>query len=317
MSCKEMRRSLVLTALGVVLAVSAFGCSATLPSTQSPGSDYQAVESTVSPSVPATLPSLPVASSVGQFKAVFIDVGQGDSTLLILPDGQTVLIDAGTQGATGAVLDTLRNAGVRRIDHLVATHPHEDHIGGLDDVLRTFDVGAVYMPRVSNTTAAFESLLRAVSDEGLKVRTAEAGVQIAGGEGFSVGFVAPMDTSYEDINDYSAAVKIVHGRTSMLVSGDLTEESESGLGAEVGVDLLRVGHHGAKDSSSERFLSLVKPKVAIISVGADNRYGHPAGEALARLAAFGTDVYRTDQGGTITAVSDGLTLTLDREPLGK
>lgn len=330
---KYAKKIAILVATLTLLVAAATVCGLGEGTTPQSDAGQRGVESTPTAVQPVTTdtPSAvqpaktdnPVATTIpeptptpGSLQVQFIDVGQGDSTFITLPDGQTVLVDGGPGGSAPEVLRVLREAGVKRIDHLVATHPHEDHIGGLDDVLRAFEVGAVYMPRKSHNTAAFESLLVAIADEGLKVTTARAGVGITSGEGFSVGFVSPVDDVYKEINDYSAAVKIMFGTTSLLVSGDLTAQSESRLGSEVDVDLLKIAHHGSKGSSTSRFLDLASPKYAVISVGADNSYGHPTAETLAKLAALGVDVYRTDVGGTITVRSDGSTFTFDRAPDG-
>lgn len=273
--------------------------------------DWQepAPDAVVPEPVDPTTPSEPVAAA-GLLEVWFLDVDQGDSTLARLPDGRWMLVDAASGDEADTVVAHLKSRGITRIDVLIATHPHEDHIGGMDDVVRAFDVGEVYMPRVSHTTRAFESLLVSIADAGLTVRSARAGVVAAEGPGWSVTFLSPTGAGYRDINAWSAVVQVVDGSTSMLLTGDATKETESRLSGDIDVDLLRVAHHGSNSSSGATFLSRTTPTFAVISVGAGNDYGHPHGEVLDRLASVGARVYRTDRQGTIHAVSDGATITV-------
>ena len=246
-----------------------------------------------------------------ELRVSFIDVGQGDSEFIELPNGETMLIDAGTNETGKNVVDYIKSLGYTSIDYVVGTHPHEDHIGGLDDVIKTFDIGSIYMPKVTADTKTFEDVLDAAESKNLMINTAKSGVSIMDTEDLSVKFLAPTLDSYENTNDYSAVVKVVYGDTSYLFTGDAEEFSENLITDDVNADVLKVGHHGSSTSTSTEFLKKVSPSSAVISCGKDNSYGHPHSETLQKLADMGTAVYRTDELGTIVSVSDGKTITFD------
>lgn len=246
-----------------------------------------------------------------ELRVSFIDVGQGDSEFIELPNGETMLIDAGTNETGKNVVDYIKSLGYTSINYVVGTHPHEDHIGGLDDVIKTFDIGSIYMPKVTADTKTFEDVLDAAESKNLMINTAKSGVSIMNTEDLSVKFLAPTIDSYENTNDYSAVVKVVYGDTSYLFTGDAEEFSESLITDDVNADVLKVGHHGSSTSTSTEFLKKVSPSSAVISCGKDNSYGHPHSETLQKLADMGTAVYRTDELGTIVSVSDGKTITFD------
>ncbi|MFY9139199.1 MAG: ComEC/Rec2 family competence protein [Thermacetogeniaceae bacterium] len=249
----------------------------------------------------------------GQLKAHFLDVGQGDSILIQFPNGQTMLIDAGTSEAGGAVVSYLKKEGINKINYLVATHPHADHIGGMAAVVHALAVERVYMPRVSHTTKSFENLLATIKTKGLKINKAEAGVTIINQDGIKAGFMAPCSLGYDNLNNYSAVVKVQYGSTAFLLTGDAESVSEQEMiasGANLKADVLKIGHHGSKSSTTKGFLSSVSPKYAVISCGRGNSYGHPHQETLDRLKKAGVQVYRTDAQGTVIITSDGKTLTI-------
>ena len=246
-----------------------------------------------------------------ELRVSFIDVGQGDSEFIELPNGETMLIDAGTNETGKNVVDYIKSLGYTSINYVVGTHPHEDHIGGLDDVIKTFDIGSIYMPKITADTKTFEDVLDAAESKNLMINTAKSGVAIMDTEDLSIKFLAPTLDSYENTNDYSAVVKVVYGDTSYLFTGDAEEFSESLITDDVNADVLKVGHHGSSTSTSTEFLKKVSPSSAVISCGKDNSYGHPHSEPLQKLADMGTAVYRTDELGTIVSVSDGKTITFD------
>jgi beta-lactamase superfamily II metal-dependent hydrolase len=248
-------------------------------------------------------------------QAHFIDVGQGDSCLVKLPDGKRVLIDAGDTAAAEDVIRHIRGEGVKKIDYVIATHPHADHIGALSQVIKTFEIGSIYMPKASHTTRAFESLLVAISDKGLKVNTAKAGVLLFDEGDISAGFLAPVGDDYENLNNFSAVLKITYGNVSFLFTGDaeaLSEKEMIDSGQNLRSTVLKVGHHGSNTSSTTEFLKAVSPKVAVISCGEGNSYGHPSEKVLKRLQASGIEIYRTDQMGTIKIYSDGEKIIIDK-----
>ena len=246
-----------------------------------------------------------------ELRVSFIDVGQGDSEFIELPNGETMLIDAGTNETGKNVVDYIKSLGYTSINYVVGTHPHEDHIGGLDDVIKTFDIGSIYMPKITADTKTFEDVLDAAESKNLMINTAKSGVSIMDTEDLSVKFLAPTLDSYENTNDYSAVVKVVYGETSYLFTGDAEEFSESLITDDVNADVLKVGHHGSSTSTSTEFLKKVSPAFAVISCGKGNSYGHPHSETLQKLADIGTAVYRTDELGTIVSVSDGKTINFD------
>lgn len=239
----------------------------------------------------------------------FLDVGQGDSEFIEFPDGKCMLIDAGTAEYSLTVTEAIENYGYSSIDYVVATHPHADHIGGMSSVLESFDVGEIYMPKVSSNTKTFENLLTAISDKGMSVNTAKAGVEIYSDSMLKMEFLAPVSDSYDDLNNYSAVLKITYGNYSFLFTGDAEDISENEMllndSSALASDVLKVGHHGSDSSSTAEFLSAVQPEYAVISCGKGNSYGHPHSETLDRLNAIGTQIYRTDKQGTITVICDG------------
>ena len=245
----------------------------------------------------------------------FIDVGQGDSEFIELPNGETLLIDAGTNETGADVVNYIESLGYSSIDYVVGTHPHEDHIGGLDDVIRTFDVESVYMPKVTADTKTFEDVLDAVDEKGLTINTAKAGVTLVDGDGLSVKMLAPVLDEYDNTNDYSAVIKVVYGDTSFLFTGDAEEYAESLITGDVSADVLKVGHHGSSTSTGEAFLQRVSPSYAVISCGFDNSYGHPHIETMEKLGSLGIPVLRTDEMGTVVAESDGTEINI--KTLGK
>lgn len=250
----------------------------------------------------------------------YIDVGQGDSTLVLLPDGKNMLIDAGTNSGAKSLVKELKNSGIEKIDYLIATHPHEDHIGGMDNVINEFEIGKIYMPKVDSsqtpTTKTYEDVLDAVSDKGLKISRGKGGDRIIKGENLDVMFVAPNSSKYSDLNSYSIAVKLEYGETSFLFMGDAEQDSEKEIidsGYNIEANVLKCGHHGSNTATSKDFVEKVSPKYAVISCGKKNSYGHPHEETLDTLNEFGVKIYRTDTDGTVTVKSDGSKITINTE----
>lgn len=275
--------------------------------------------------LPAELPSVDLPQpfdqptpdrAEGTLMVEFIDVGQGDASLIHLPDGKTMLIDAGERKEGARVLEVLEEQGITRLDYVIGTHPHTDHIGGLQAVIETIDIGKIYMPKKMHTTKTFENLLQAISEKGLKVNTAKAGVTVLEEQGLFAAFVAPNGDDYEELNDYSAVLRLTFGTTSFLFTGDAEAVSEHEMLAEghsLSAEVLKVGHHGSTTSNTVAFLNAVSPTHAVISCGEDNSYGHPHQQILKRLSALDATVWRTDKQGTVTVTSDGTTLTVTSE----
>ncbi|WP_245281120.1 ComEC/Rec2 family competence protein [Desulfitobacterium hafniense] len=269
---------------------------------------------------PASVPVVaPVAAAptnsparAGTLKIHFIDVGQADS--ILIQSGETaVLVDAGNNADGTPVVNYLKSQGIAKLSAAIATHPHEDHIGGMDDVLKSIPVERFYMPNATTTTKTFEDMLNAVKASGAKRIQVNAGVALDV-PGITGTFLAPVNTSYADLNNYSAVLKITHGNTTFLLTGDAEDISENEMlkNGNLQSTLLKVGHHGSDSSTTSTFLKAVNPKYAVISVGKGNTYGHPTDAVLSRLTNAGVQVYRTDQAGTIIATSDGATITMDK-----
>lgn len=252
----------------------------------------------------------------GQLKVHFIDVGQADCILVQMPNDQNMLIDAGNNNDGNTVVNYLRKSGVHKIDYFIGTHPHADHIGGMDTVIKNFNTGKVYMPKVTNNTKTYEDVLKAIQVKGLTITPAKAGLQIVNNDGLSAVMLAPNATAYKDLNDYSAVIKVSFDQVSFLFTGDAQEQSELEMLASSRVvspraDVLKVGHHGSNSSTTPGFLRAVNPKYAVISVGAGNDYGHPHQKILQRLN--GVKIYRTDLDGTIVFTTNGKDINVTTE----
>lgn len=254
--------------------------------------------------------------TAGELQVHFIDVGQGASQLLIGPTGKTMLIDAGDNSMEGTVVGYLQQMGVKKIDILIGTHPDADHVGGLDKVIDHFDIGNIYMPRIQANTKTYESVLQSIKAKGLKVSTAKAGLTLDWEPDMEVKMIAPVHT-YEDTNEMSAVLHLTYRDTSFLLMGDAEAESEADIlqsGVDLKADVLLVGHHGSRTSTSEALLNRVKPAYAVIQVGKDNKYDHPAPETLKRLTHKGIQIYRNDEQGNIIVTSDGAKINVAVDP---
>lgn len=264
----------------------------------------------------SAVPSTPALSTEpGELIVHYIDVGQADCELLMMDDS-AMLIDAGNNADGDMVVDYLKEQGVTKLDYVVGTHPHEDHIGGLDDVINNFEVGTVIMPEAETNTRTFEDVLDAIDAQGLSITTPVPGdVYDFGGIQFTI--LAPNGDSYSSLNDYSVVLQVVNGQDSFLFTGDAETASEKEMlqnGLSLRSTVLKVGHHGSRTSSSEEFLNAVSPTYAIISCETGNDYGHPHQETLDRLQAHGITYFRTDTQGTIIAYSDGNGVTFNTQP---
>ncbi|MDQ3902613.1 MAG: MBL fold metallo-hydrolase [Thermoproteota archaeon] len=249
----------------------------------------------------------------------FIDVGQGDSILVMLPNTKTLLIDGGDPQSSSKLLATLQQYNLSRIDMIVATHPHADHIGGLVDVIKNVkEVGEVLDSGQVHTTKIFEDFLDVIDAKQIPIRSVREGDSINLDPSVTINVLNPPATlpngadNEAEFNDNSVVLKLTYGEFSAFLTGDMQQTNEARLVSEnataLDADVLKAGHHGSRTSSSLPFLNAVKPQVVIISLGAGNTYGHPHQEALDRILAAGTKyVFRTDLDGTITLTSDGTT----------
>lgn len=237
----------------------------------------------------------------------YLNVGQGDSELIQV-NGKNMLIDAGTNAGAQDLVKDLKNRGIKTIDIAIATHPHEDHIGGMDEVLENFDVNSFYAPKVEHTTKTYENMLKAVKNEGLKIKQIKEGTDIDLGKNTKVEVYSPIKTNYEELNDYSPIMKISYGNNSFMFTGDAETPVEQEVLNEhknLKADVLKLGHHGSHSSTSEPFLKAVDPSIAIVSCGKDNKYGHPHKETMSNLKKAGVTVYETFRDGDITITSNG------------
>lgn len=239
-----------------------------------------------------------------QLEIYFFDVGQADS-ILIKENDYTMLIDGGNESDGENLVKYLKEElSINDIDILVGTHPHEDHIGGLPDVINSLDIGTIYLPNATTTSKIFEKLLDTIEEKGYKITVPKIKEQIKlNNMNFKVIYTG---TDESDLNNTSIVLKLKYGNTSYLFTGDATDSTEEKIiDKDIEADVLKVGHHGSSYSSTEEFLNKVNPHYAIIEVGKDNKYDHPTKITLDKLTERNIKIYRTDEDGTIKLISDG------------
>ena len=238
--------------------------------------------------------------------AYFLDVGQGDAAIVVC-DNEVMMIDGGNPADSQFIYSFLKNTlGIGYIKFVIATHPHDDHIGGLPAALNAANVGTVFSPVSEYDSKRFSSLLK-YAPQGVVVPNAHDSYTLGNARITILSASAP----YADMNDRSIVLRIDYGNTSFLFMGDATAIAEDGMlscGIDLDCDVLKVGHHGSDTSSTAMFLNAVSPDYAVISVGSDNEYGHPSANTVDRLESVGANIYRTDLHGTIHCHSDGETL---------
>ncbi|MCL2134341.1 MAG: MBL fold metallo-hydrolase [Candidatus Bathyarchaeota archaeon] len=250
----------------------------------------------------------------GTLEVIFLDVGQADS-ILLKTGTHTMLIDAGNIGQDQLMLNYLSTYEVTSLDYLVATHPHADHIGAMTAVVNKMDnIDTIIMPDKTHTIQAYKNLITAIDAKDITVNIAEPGQNFTMGNA-NIQVIAP-NYIYSDLNECSVVLRVEFGETVFLFTGDADTKSENDQitnGLSLDADVLKVGHHGSRTSSSKNYLDIVTPTYAVISCGAGNTYNHPHQEAMTRLIATGATIYRTDENGTIIFTTDGKTITVTVE----
>ena len=257
----------------------------------------------------ALSPASPTPDPEGSFSVHYIDVGQADAALVAC-DGHFMLIDGGNAADSDLIYAYLQAQGASHLDCMVATHAHEDHVGGLSGALAYATVDTAYCPVTENDTRVFQNMVDALAEQGKSITVPQPGDTFALGSA-QVEFLGPVE-EYRDANNTSLVLRIDYGETSFLFTGDMEADAEQDLidsGAELSATVLKVGHHGSDSSTSYVFLREVMPRYAVLSVGADNSYGHPSETVLSRLRDAEVTLWRTDLQGTVIADSDGSSVT--------
>ena len=244
----------------------------------------------------------------------YIDVGQGDC-ILIQVNNKNLLIDSGPSSNRKDLLNYLEKLNIKKFDYIIATHPHEDHIGNMDTIIKRYDIGSFYSPKVITSSTTFENMISALVDKNLKINVLKKGVKgIDLGKNTEIEVFSPLENiSSDNLNDYSPIIKITFFNNSFLFTGDAeisTEDTVLSQNNNLNCDILKVGHHGSSTSTSTDFLISTNPSVAIISVGKNNSYGHPTSETLSLLNSYNIRTIRTDINGTVIAISDGKNINI-------
>lgn len=243
-------------------------------------------------------------------KIYYLDVGQADS-ILISNNNHNMLIDAGNNEDGPKLVKYIKEElNITKFDYVVGTHPHEDHIGGLDDIINNFEIENILLPEVTTTTKTFEDVLDCLANKNLDITIPIIDSTFKLGEAdLSVIYTGTDD---ENLNNSSIILKMIFGNYSYLFTGDAEKEVEDSiLRKNINVDVLKVGHHGSSTSSSESFLNKVTPSYAIISVAKENSYNHPSKETIDRLKKYTSNIYMTSELGTILLTSNGKTINID------
>jgi competence protein ComEC len=261
----------------------------------------------------------PPPAGSGELRVYFLDVGQGDAELILF-NNKTILIDAGETDRGDRVVADLKKLGVMRIDLLVATHAHSDHIGGMEAVLAAFPVSRVLDAGVPSSSSLYGQFLTGIDNRGIPYTVAEQGQTIDLDPALPILVLSPPEKRLnDDANENSVVLRVSYGTVDFLFTGDLGGDAEDALaksGYALDAEILKVGHHGSSSSTGKAFLARVHPETAVIETGADNPYGHPHASTLQRLAAAGATVYRTDTDGMVLVETNGASYTVTTEKSG-
>ena len=316
----KQKAGVVLAALSVTLYFSA-ALTQPLPTVVSPaGSPQQDSSASSQPdSGTASQPDSGAPSATAQASAnvtiKFIDVGQGEAILIALPE-KTMLIDAGPTGSAPKIAQVLQELGRDKIDYLVATHPDEDHIGGMADVISNTQIGTIYAPNKTNNTATYRKFLTTIQNNNLQITLAEAGTIIDQTDSYKLEILWPKkDANFPDTNDYSIIIKLTVGNKTFLFTGDAPTSAilDSNPGH---IDVLKVSHHGSRTGTTEVLIHKLSPTYAVLSYAVDNSYGHPMQSVLNALHKHSVEVWGTGANGTITITCDGTTIDISSEKNG-
>lgn len=247
--------------------------------------------------------------SDNEMTVYFFDVGQADCSLILFPDGKTMLIDAGNRADGPLIADFIDELNIETLDYFVLTHPHEDHIGGAEDIFDEFNILTVCLPNIPHEyepdTGIFRDVNTSIEKENCRTLKLNTGTVIEQNKSYDITALSPFENAvYSDMNDWSLSLLVDCFTNTILFTGDCEKPAESDMlysKINLDADILKVGHHGSKNSSTEKFLKAVTPKVSVISCGADNSYKLPHSDAISRLNNIGSKVYRTDTVGTVIA----------------
>ena len=243
-----------------------------------------------------------------ELKIHYINVGQGDG-ILIQYNESNILIDGGPIDSSNMLIDYLTKNNVKKLDYIIATHPHDDHIGSLPYVLNYIKVDNFLAPKITSNTPTFVNLTKKLKYNNLKIIPISAPKTITLDENLTLNFISPKEISYDNINNYSPVIKIQYGDTSFLFTGDAEKEVENEIlldsNNNIRSDVIKIGHHGSSTSSSKSFIEKVNPSIAIISVGADNKFNHPNKSTIDCLTKNNIKIYQTNKENTIILSSDG------------
>lgn len=250
----------------------------------------------------------------GNLEIYFLDVGQGDSSLII--DGDMVmLVDGGEKEEAEFIIGFLKKLGIEKIDYMVATHPHSDHIGSLAEIINYFPVDNIILPEITHTSKTYENLILSISENNVNAIFPDV-YDTFTLDNASFTILGPEPNRHDDLNDNSIVFKLDYGNSSFMFTGDAEKAEEEdilSLNTNLGSDVLKVGHHGSNTSTSKEFLDRVNPSIAIISCGKDNSYGHPNEEIMNLLSERNINIFRTDTDGTIKVISDGEKIMVEKE----
>jgi competence protein ComEC len=242
----------------------------------------------------------------------FIDVGQGDS-ILVQINNKNLLIDGGPNTSATKVNNYLSKQNVKKLDYIVATHPHEDHIGGLSDVIKKFEIGIFYSPKITTNADTFENMIKSLRNKKQKITIAKQGEFLELGNPIKAEILSPTLDKYDDLNNYSVIIKLSYNKLNFLFMGDAEKLIENNLiknNINLQSDIIKIAHHGSNSSSSAEFLNIVSPTYAIISCGKNNEYGHPHKDIINELNRRHLNIYRTDRNGDIVFIFDGNNLKI-------